>query len=231
VAVFAVLDVSSIRLGFHGIIIAIMAGNNESARRKPARSQTHLVGYARVSTEDQDVTLQLEALRRHGCRPEQIFVDTASGARAHRPGLEACLASLQQGDVLVVWRLDRLGRSMPHLVHLMADLHARDIGFRSLCDGVIDTTTASGELVFHLFSALAQFERRLIQERTRAGLQAARARGRKGGRKRLDPRAPRVQMAKAMHQDTRVRIADICQTLRISRATFYRYLALEEDQG
>lgn len=120
---------------------------------------------------------------------------------------------------------------MPQRVHLMDDLHAREIGFRSLCDGVIDTTTASGELVFHLFSALAQFERRLIQERIRAGLQAARARGRKGGRKRLDPRAPRVQMAKTMHQDTRVRIADICQTLRISRATFYRYLALEEDHG
>jgi DNA invertase Pin-like site-specific DNA recombinase len=219
------------RLSFHRIIISTMARKNETTRQAPAGPQTRLVGYARISTEDQDVTLQLEALRRHGCGPERIFVDTASGARAHRPGLEACMASLQPGDVLVVWRLDRLGRSMPHLVHLMADLHIRGISFRSLGDGVIDTTTASGELVFHLFSALAQFERRLIQERTHAGLQAARARGRKGGRKPVDPRAPRVQMAKVMHQDTRLRIVDICQTLKISRATLYRYLALEEAQG
>ena len=205
-----------------------MPGENETARQPPAGPQTRLVGYARVSTEDQDVTLQLEALRRHGCGPDRIFVDTASGARAVRPGLEACVASLQPGDVLVVWRLDRLGRSMPHLVALIADLQARGIGFRSLSDGVIDTTSASGELVFHLFSALAQFERRLIQERTAAGLQAARARGRKGGRKPLDPQAPRVQMAKAMHRDPRLRIADICHALHISRATFYRYLALTE---
>jgi DNA invertase Pin-like site-specific DNA recombinase len=208
-----------------------MPGENETTRQPLADPKTRLVEYARVSTEDQDVRLQLEALRRHACKPERIFVDTASGARAVRPGLEACMASLRQGDVLVVWRLDRLGRSMPHLVALIADLQARGIGFRSLSDGVIDTTTASGELVFHLFSALAQFERRLIQERTSAGLQAARARGRKGGRKPLDPRAPRVQMAKAMHQDTRVRIADICQILKISRATLYRYLALQEEQG
>jgi DNA invertase Pin-like site-specific DNA recombinase len=138
------------------------------------------------------------------------------------------MASLQQGDVLVVWRLDRLGRSMPHLVALVEELRQLRVGFRSLSDGVIDTTTASGELVFHLFSALAQFERRLIQERTCAGLQAARARGRQGGRKPLDPQVPRVQMAKVMHQDKRLRIADICHTLHISRATFYRYLALAE---
>jgi DNA invertase Pin-like site-specific DNA recombinase len=205
-----------------------MARKNETARRTPAGPQTQLVGYARVSTEDQDVTLQLEALRRHGCGPERIFVDTASGVRALRPGLEACVASLQPGDVLVVWRLDRLGRSMPHLVALIADLQARGISFRSLSNGVIDTTTASGELVFHLFSALAQFERRLIQERTSAGLQAARARGRTGGRKPIDPQAPRVQMAKNMPQDTRLRIVDIWRTLKISRATFYRYLALAE---
>lgn len=227
-AFFAALHISSSRLSFHSIIISTMAGEHETTRQKPARPQRCLVGYARVSTEEQDATLQLEALRRHGCRPERIFVDTASGAHAHRPGVEACLASLQPGDVLVVWRLDRLGRSMPHLVHLMADLHARGIGFRSLGDGLIDTTTASGELVFHIFSALAQFERRLIQERTHAGLQAARARGCKGGRKPLDPQTPRVQMAKIMHRDKRLRIADICQTLKISRATFYRYLALAE---
>jgi DNA invertase Pin-like site-specific DNA recombinase len=184
------------------------------------------VGYARVSTAEQDVTLQLEALRQHGCRPEWIFVDTASGSRTQRLGLEACLASLRPGDVLVVWRLDRLGRSMAHLVALIDDLRARGVGFRSLCDGVIDTTTASGEFVFHIFSALAQFERQLMQERTRAGLAAARARGRTGGRKPLDPQAPRVHMAKLMHQDKHLRIADICQALKISRATLYRYVAL-----
>ena len=126
-----------------------------------------------------------------------------------------------------MWRLDRLGRSMPHLVNLVTELRERGIGFRSICDGMIDTTTASGELVVNIFSALAQFERRLIQERTRAGLSAARARGRKGGRKPINPNEPRIQMAKTMHKDKRVSIADICKTLNISRATFYRYLALE----
>ena len=142
-----------------------------------------LVGYARVSTEDQDVALQRDALHEAGCREELIFVDKVSGARTQRPGLDACLGALEPGDTLVVWRLDRLGRSMPHLVTLIQELLAKGVAFRSLCDGAIDTTSASGELIFHIFSALAQFERRLIQERTKAGLSAARARGRKGGRK------------------------------------------------
>jgi len=120
----------------------------------------------------------------------RIFVDKVSGTRSRRPGLEACL-----GDVLLVWCLDRLGRSMIHLVDLVEQLRDRSVGFRSLCDGSVDTTTASGELVFHIFSALAQFERRLIQERTKAGLAAARARGRKGGRKPISPNDPRVQTA------------------------------------
>lgn len=187
-----------------------------------------LVGYARVSTSDQELRLQVDALTQQGCHPEHIFVETISGATASRHGLEACLAMLQAGDVLLVWRLDRLGRSMPHLVHVVEQLRTRGIGFRSICDGVIDTTTASGELIFHLFSALAQFEQRLIQERTQAGLAAARARGRRGGRKPLDVRTPRVQMAKAMHADKRVSIPEICHALRISRSTFYRYLALPE---
>jgi DNA invertase Pin-like site-specific DNA recombinase len=191
----------------------------------------HLIGYARVSTTEQDLTLQLDALKRHGCTPKTIFVDTASGARAQRPGLEACLATLQAGNVLVVWRLDRLGRSMSHLVTLVEQLRERGIGFRSICDGVIDTTTASGELVFNLFSALAQFEQRLIQERTRAGLSAARARGRKGGRKPLLPTTPKVLTAKKMYQDRSVEVRDICQTLRISRSTLYRYVAMAESRG
>ncbi len=114
---------------------------------------------------------------------------------------------------LIVWRLDRLGRSVRHLIDLVEQLHQRKVGFKSLCDGAIDTTTASGELIFHIFTALAQFERKLIQERTRAGLTAARARGRKGGRKAIAVGDPRVQMAKKMHADKTMPIADICTTL------------------
>jgi DNA invertase Pin-like site-specific DNA recombinase len=185
-----------------------------------------LIGYARVSTADQDLQLQIEALQHAGCHDDQIFRDIASGARTARPSLEACLQALAPGDTLVVWRLDRLGRSMVHLVTVIDELRRRQVGFRSLCDGVIDTTTASGELVFHLFSALAQFERRLIQERTRAGLAAARARGKHGGRQPLRPDDPRVRMAYIMYGDPRLTMADICRTLRISPATFYRYVAL-----
>ena len=153
----------------------------------------------------------------------RIFVDKVSGTRSRRPGLEACL-----GDVLLVWCLDRLGRSMIHLVDLVEQLRDRSMGFRSLCGGSVDTTTASGELVFHIFSALAQFERRLIQERTKAGLAAARARGRKGGRKPISPNDPRVQTAKTMHRDKEMAIGNICKTLGISRSTFYRYLAMSD---
>jgi DNA invertase Pin-like site-specific DNA recombinase len=190
-----------------------------------------LMGYARVSTGEQDVQLQLDALQRAGCDEAHLFVDTASGARSDRPGLDACMAVLQPGDTLVVWRLDRLGRSMPHLVALVEELLRKNIGFRSLCDGAVDTTTASGELMFHIFSALAQFERRLIQERTRAGLSAARARGRKGGRKPIAPNDPRVKTAKRMHQNRDISINQICKTLNISRPTFYRYLALPESES
>jgi len=186
----------------------------------------HLIGYARVSTTDQDLSLQLEALRQAGCRDAWIFRDTTSGARTARPGLEACLRALEPGDTLVVWRLDRLGRSMTHLVTVIEALLDRQVGFRALCDGAIDTTSASGELIFHIFSALAQFERRLIQERTRAGLAAARARGKKGGRQPRHAGEPRVRMAYTMYVDQRLSVTDICQTLRISQATFYRYVAL-----
>ena len=186
----------------------------------------HLIGYARVSTAEQDLSLQIEALHHAGCRDAWIFRDTASGARTARPGLEACLQALAPGDTLVVWRLDRLGRSMTHLVTVIEALLGRQVGFRALGDGAIDTTTASGELVFHIFSALAQFERRLIQERTRAGLAAARARGKHGGRTPRHADEPRVRTAYTMYIDQRLTIAEICQTLRISQATFYRYVTL-----
>ena len=123
-----------------------------------------LIGYARVSTDDQDLALQIDSLTNLGINRDVIFSDKMSGAKADRPGLDACLAKLQLGDTLVVWRLDRLGRSMRHLVELIGQLRDRGIGFRSVSDGLIDTTSPSGELIFHIFSALAQFERRLIQE-------------------------------------------------------------------
>lgn len=190
-----------------------------------------LVGYVRVSTQDQEVQLQVDALEKAGCAKNMIFIDKISGAKSERPGLEKCLASLTAGDTLLVWRLDRLGRSMPHLVQLIEDLGQKGIGFRSLCDGAIDTTTASGELIFNIFSSLAQFERRLIQERTRAGLEAARARGKKGGRKKVSSTDPKVLMAKNMHKNHGMGINDICKTLKISRASFYRYINLQPDQA
>ena len=146
----------------------------------PALIAGHVIGYARVSTADQDTALQRDALLKAGA--DRVFEDVASGAKAERPGLAAALAYLREGDTLAVWKLDRLGRSLPHLVQTVAELAARGIGFRSLTES-IDTTTPNGRLVFHLFAALADFERDLIRERTRAGLAVAKARGRNGGRR------------------------------------------------
>jgi DNA invertase Pin-like site-specific DNA recombinase len=180
-----------------------------------------LIGYARVSTEDQTLNLQLDALQAAGCG--QIFRDVASGAKAERPGLTRALDHVREGDVLVVWRLDRLGRSLASLIELMTQLESRGIGFKSLTEQ-IDTTTSGGKLIFHIFGALAEFERNLIRERTQAGLAAARARGRKGGRpKRLDTDR-KVQMARQLHADPTNSIQEICRTLGVSRATLYRYL-------
>jgi len=190
-------------------------------------SSSRLVGYARVSSNAQELKLQLDALTQTGCAKADIFTDKVSGAKSARPGLDRCLGQLKQGDVLIVWRLDRLGRSMRHLIDLVGELRQRGVGFKSLCDGVIDTTTALGELVFHIFTALAQFERRLIQERTNAGLAAARARGRIGGRPPMPVNDPRVQAAKKMHSDRSMPVLDICKTLRISRPTLYRYLGMK----
>jgi DNA invertase Pin-like site-specific DNA recombinase len=187
---------------------------------------SRLIGYARVSTQEQELQLQLDALKKAGCEEANIFIDKVSGVKTERPGLDQCLAMLAKSDILIVWRLDRLGRSMHHLVSLIEDLRQKGIGFKSICEGSIDTTTASGELIFNVFSSLAQFERRLIQERTKAGLDAARARGRKGGRRKMENTNPKVLTAKKMHKDHNMSIDDICQTLKISRASFYRYLTL-----
>ena len=182
------------------------------------------IGYARVSTVEQNISSQIAELKAAGCT--EIFTDKAKGTKTERPGLEKCLKSLRSGDILVVWRLDRLGRSMLHLVSVMTQLKSCGIGFKSLKDGAIDTSTASGELIFNIFSALAQFERELIRERTQVGLNAARARGRKGGRKSISPDDPRVSLAKKMYKNKNISIEEICSTLNISRATFYRYLNL-----
>jgi len=184
------------------------------------------IGYARVSKYDQDLKMQIDALLDFGCEEKNIFTDQISGSKVERPGLNKCLQELQEDDVLVVWRLDRLGRSMIHLISLITDFKERKIGFKSLCDGAIDTTTASGELIFNIFSSLAQFERKLIQERTKAGLIAARARGKTGGRKKTQATDPKVLTAKKMHQDHNMSINNICNILKISRATFYRYLSI-----
>jgi DNA invertase Pin-like site-specific DNA recombinase len=185
-----------------------------------------LVGYARVSTDDQDLSLQIDALEKHGIAKSLIFMDKLPGATSQRPGLAKCLDALQSGDTLVVWRLDRLGRSMQHLITLVEELRSRGVGFRSLNEGAIDTTSASGELIFNIFSALAQFERRLIQERTNAGLAAARARGRYGGRPRVESEEAIVRAVKKLSGDPSISIDDICRTLVISRSTYYRYLSL-----
>ncbi len=189
-------------------------------------TKPRLLGDARVSTDDQDLSLQIDALKMQGIPKTAIFLDKVSGAKTERPGLMKCLPSLSSGDILVVWRLDRLGRSMRHLITRVEDLRSKGIGFRSINEGAIDTTCASGELIFNIFSALAQFERRLIQERTKAGLAAARARGRNGGRPKVTAEEAKVVLAKKLHADRSMKIDTICKTLCISRSTFYRYVRL-----
>lgn len=184
------------------------------------------IGYARISTKEQDLQMQIEALVKAGCERKYIFTDTISGGKSERIGLQKCIDQLQAGDTLIVWRLDRLGRSMRHLVGLIDDFKVKGVAFKSICDGIIDTTTASGDFIFNIFSSLAQFERRLIQERVRAGLDAARSRGKKGGRRKIEVANPKVVMAKKMHKNHGMSIDDICQSLKISRASFYRYLGL-----
>jgi DNA invertase Pin-like site-specific DNA recombinase len=179
-----------------------------------------LIGYARVSTADQTLNLQKDALQQAGC--SKIFTDTISGTKADRPGLEQALSFIRPGDTLVVWRLDRLGRSLKHLIETITTLHDRQIGFKSITEN-IDTTTSGGKLIFHIFGALAEFERDIIRERTLAGLQAARARGKRGGRPKA-LQTNQVAMAQALYNDTQHSIAEICQMLKISKTTLYRYI-------
>jgi DNA invertase Pin-like site-specific DNA recombinase len=178
------------------------------------------IGYARVSTDDQTTAMQLDALRAAGCVP--IYEEHASGKQIDRPELAQALKALRPGDTLAVWRLDRLGRSLPHLIETVRAIEAAGCAFESLTEK-IDTSTATGRLVFHLFAALAEFERNLISERTREGLKAARKRGNKGGRKpALTPKD--ADMVRKLMADRETSPADVCQRFGISKATLYKYV-------
>jgi DNA invertase Pin-like site-specific DNA recombinase len=182
-----------------------------------------LIGYARVSTDDQNLDLQKDALAQSGC--ERIMEDRLSGASAARPGLDAALEYARAGDILVVWRLDRLSRSLKDLIEMVARLESKGIGLKSLHEA-IDTSSSSGRLVFHIFAALAEFERNLIRERTQAGLRAARARGRNGGRPKalnFDKRA----LAVKLYDEKQHTVDQICRMMGVSKPTLYKYIDAE----
>jgi DNA invertase Pin-like site-specific DNA recombinase len=201
-----------------------------SAKNARLRDKTPapLIGYMRVSKADgsQVMDLQKDALTVAGVNERHLYSDTASGKQDDRPGLAACLQSLREGDTLVVWKLDRLGRSLRHLVNVVHDLTSRDIGLKVLTGhgAAIDTTTSAGKLVFGIFASLAEFERDLISERTRAGLASARARGRKGGRRpKMTPAKLRLAMAAMGKAETNV--GDLCRELGVTRSTLYRHVS------
>jgi len=187
-----------------------------------------MIGYARVSKADgtQALDLQKDALIHAGVDSQHIYEDFVSGKQTRRPGLDACLKALREGDVLVVWKLDRLGRDLKHLINTVHDLSEQGIGFKVLTGqgANIDTTTPSGKLIFGVFAALAEFERELIRERTLAGLDAARARGRKGGRKFALTKA-QVRLAQAAMGKSETTVTELCKELGITRPTLYRYIA------
>lgn len=191
-----------------------------------------LIGYMRISKADgsQTTDLQLDALIAAGVDPENIYEDSASGAKDDRPDLASCLKALRPGDTLVVWKLDRLGRSLPHLVAIMEDLNKRKVGLKVLTGhgANIDTTTAAGKMIFGIFAALAEFERELISERTKAGLVAARARGRQGGRRpKMTP--AKLKLAQAALKDPNTQVSGLCKELNITRQTLYRHLSPQGD--
>lgn len=178
-----------------------------------------LLGYARVSTAEQTVEAQSDALRAAGC--SRIWIDTASGATTSRPELDDLLTHLRPGDTLVVWRLDRLGRSLPHLLQTVESFREQDVAFKSLSEA-IDTTTSGGRLIFSIFGAIAEFERNLIRERTQVGLTAARERGRVGGRPpKMTP--ARIKQAKRM-RDSGMHLTEIAEVIGVGRTTLYRHL-------
>ncbi len=186
-----------------------------------------LIGYARVSTQDQTLDLQMDALKQAGC--EKLFTDMISGGKSDRPGLQEAMNHLRAGDTFVVWRLDRLGRTLKHLIATITDLNDKGIGFKSLQENM-DTTTSGGKLIFHIFGALAEFEREVIRERTNAGLQAARARGRLGGRPKLQALDPKkIALARKLYDDGNMPVKEICDTLHIGRSTLYRYVGKKAD--
>ena len=187
------------------------------------------IGYARVSTDDQNLDLQHDALHKAGIADDRLYSDTASGKDADRKELLACLKALREGDTLVVWRLDRLGRSLPDLVHIVGELEQRGISFESLTEK-IETGSAAGKLVFHVFAALAEFERNLIRERTRAGLVAARARGRAGGRK---PKLSEAQIKEIneMVDAQKLPIGRIAELYGVSRTTIYKVAPRRESEA
>lgn len=180
------------------------------------------IGYARVSTDDQHLDLQIDALKKAGC--ELIYEEKISGKSLERPELHHCLKALRPNDVLVVWRLDRLGRSLTDLVKIVSDLEQNGVGFESLSEK-IETTSAAGRLMFHVFASLADFERNLIKERTQAGLAAARARGRSGGRKpKLDSK--QIKEIKRLLSDPNINVADVAKRYGVSRTTLYNHVGV-----
>lgn len=187
-----------------------------------------LIGYMRVSKTDgsQTTDLQYDALVAAGVNPAHLYEDQASGKRESRPGLTSCLKALRPGDTLIVWKLDRLGRDLRHLINTVHDLTERGVGLKVLAGhgAAIDTTTASGKLVFSIFAALAEFERELIAERTVAGLASARARGRKGGRP-FKMNAAKLRLAMAAMGQPETKVSDLCHELGITRQTLYRYVS------
>ncbi len=181
-----------------------------------------IYGYARVSTNEQTLDLQLDALRKYDC--DDFYSEKVSGSSSKRPELDKLLSIIEEGDTLVVWRLDRLGRSLKNLVDIISNLNIRKIKFKSINDGFIDTTSANGMLIYNIFASLAEFEKQLMRERTMAGLLSAKAKGRLGGRPSMNKNNHKVQAVKKLHGDKSMTIEQICKTFKISKATFYRYL-------